>query len=153
AAESRYDSARALARALDEVTLRLPGLEDQQPYPGLAAFTAEDAEYFFGRELEVEAVWKKLKRPRLLALIGPSGAGKSSFLMAGLLPSLPSGFKAVLTTPGARPFQSLARALVPAFSGDTEATEALLRFEEEETAVSVLSKWRRRHDQCLVILD
>ena len=87
--ESRHPTARALARALDEVTHRLPGFEDKHPYPGLASFTQEDAEYFFGREMEVEAVWKKLKRPRLLALIGPSGAGKSSFLRAGLLPTLP----------------------------------------------------------------
>ena len=89
--ETRQPTARALARALDEVTHRLPGFEDKHPYPGLASFTQEEAEYFFGREVEVEAVWKKLKRPRLLALIGPSGAGKSSFLRAGLLPTLATG--------------------------------------------------------------
>ena len=75
------------------MTLRLPGVEERQPYPGLAAFTEQDAEYFFGREVEVEAVWKKLKRPRLLGVIGPSGAGKSSFLRAGLLPTLPPSWK------------------------------------------------------------
>jgi serine/threonine protein kinase len=87
--ENRQPTARALAGALDDVTHRLPGFEDKHPYPGLASFAEEDAEYFFGRELEVESVWKKLKRPRLLALIGPSGAGKNSFLRAGLLPTLP----------------------------------------------------------------
>ena len=75
--EDRYGSASALARALEEVTLRVEGAEDRSPYPGLAAFTESDAEYFFGRELEVEKVWKKLRRPHLSALIGPSGAGKS----------------------------------------------------------------------------
>jgi WD40 repeat protein/predicted Ser/Thr protein kinase len=151
--ERRHATARALAHALDEVTHRLPGFEDKHPYPGLASFTAEDAEYFCGRELEVEAVWKKLKRPRLLALIGPSGAGKSSFLRAGLLPTLPPAWRAVLSTPGNRPFQSLAQALVPAFSGDTRAMQALLRFEDPETAASLLSKWRQKSEHGLVIVD
>jgi hypothetical protein len=96
--ERRHASARALAHALEEVTLRLPGFEERRPYPGLASFSAEDAEYFFGREVEVEAIWKKLKRPRLLGLIGPSGAGKSSFLRAGLLPTLPKTWTAALST-------------------------------------------------------
>lgn len=151
--QDRHGSAHALARALEEVTLRLPGFEQKRPYPGLASFTEEDAEYFFGREVEVEAVWKKLKRPRLLALIGPSGAGKSSFLRAGLLPTLPSAWTAVITTPGSRPFQSLARALVPVFTGDAQATDGLLRFEDPDTAVSLLHRFRQRHEHALLIVD
>jgi WD40 repeat protein len=151
--EARHASARALARALEEVTLRLPGFEERRPYPGLASFTEEDAEFFFGREVEVETLWKKLKRPRLLGLIGPSGAGKSSFLRAGLLPTLPSNWKAVLASPGTRPFQALAQALVPQCADDTEALQALVRFEEMETAVSVVSRWRKRHEHALVIVD
>ncbi len=150
--ESRHPTARALARALDEVTHRLPEFEDKHPYPGLASFTQEDAEYFFGREMEVEAVWKKLKRPRLLALIGPSGAGKSSFLRAGLLPTLPAGWRVVLSTPGNRPFQSLAQTLLPAFAGDMESIESFLGF-ERDTAVPLLSKWRQKSEHALLIVD
>jgi WD40 repeat protein len=149
----RHASAHALARALEEATERLPGFETKRPYPGLASFTWEDAEYFFGREVETEAVWKKLKRPRLLAVIGPSGAGKSSFLQAGLLPSLPTSWRAVLTTPGARPFQALAQALAPAFAGDTEAVQSLLRFEEEDSAVSLLQRFRQRQERVLLVVD
>ena len=139
--------------ALEEVTLRSPGFEEKRPYPGLASFTAEDAEYFFGREVEVEGVWKKLKRPRLLALIGPSGAGKSSFLTAGLLPALPSTWTAIISTPGSRPFQSLAQAVAPAVAGDEQAVQALLRFEEEDAAVSLFKRLRERHEHALVIVD
>ncbi len=72
-------------RALEDVTLRVEGADDLHPYPGLASFTEADAEYFFGREAEVEQMWRKLEGPpRMLAIIGPSGAGKSSFLAAGL---------------------------------------------------------------------
>ena len=54
--------------------------------------------------LEVEALWHKLPQAHLLAVIGPSGAGKSSFLRAGLLPARPAGWRAVICTPGTRPF-------------------------------------------------
>jgi serine/threonine protein kinase len=94
--DSRYESARALSRALEEVTLRLPGFEDKHPYPGLAYFTEEDREFFFGREVDVEAVWKKLKRPRLLALIGPSGWALS--VRALSLSAAPGGSASPLAT-------------------------------------------------------
>ena len=66
------------------MTLRVEGADDLHPYPGLASFTEADAEYFFGREAEVEQMWRKLEGPpRMLAIVGPSGAGKSSFLRPG----------------------------------------------------------------------
>ena len=151
--DGRYPSAHALARALEEVTLRLPGVEERHPYPGLAAFTEQDAEYFFGREVEVEAVWKKLKRPRLLGVIGPSGAGKSSFLRAGLLPTLPPSWKAVLATPGTQPFQALAQALVPVCADDTAALQALVRFDDTDATVAAVTRWRARHEHALVLVD
>jgi WD40 repeat protein len=151
--EDRYPSAAALARALEEVTLRVAGAELLEPYPGLASFGAKNADYFFGRELEIEAMWRKLRRPHLLALVGPSGAGKSSFLRAGLIATAPAGWRSVIATPGDRPFKSLAQALIPELSGDPEGLELLLRIEEPDAAVAVCERWRRRHDQALVVLD
>jgi len=87
-------------RALEEVTLRVAGSKDKRPYPDLSAFTEAEAEHFYGREAEVEAMWRKLHRPHLLALIGPSGAGKSSFLRAGLVPAMPEGWRHILCQPG-----------------------------------------------------
>ncbi len=66
--------------------------DDHSPYPGLAAFTEADAEFFFGREDEVAKMWRKLTSRRLLAIIGPSGVGKSSFLRAGVIPAKPEGW-------------------------------------------------------------
>jgi serine/threonine protein kinase/WD40 repeat protein len=152
-ADQRPASARALAHALEKVTLRLPGVDEKRPYPGLASFTEEDAEYFFGREPEVESVWKKLKRPRLLALIGPSGTGKSSFVRAGLLATLPSTWSALVATPGHRPQQALGQTLAPSLAGDPEALQSLLRFEEPDAAVELMTRWRRRHEHALVVVD
>jgi WD40 repeat protein len=151
--EERYTSAQALARALEEVTLRVEGAEDITPYPGLAPFTEAEAEYFFGREAEVEAVWKKLRDLHLLAIIGPSGAGKSSFLQAGLMPAKPEGWRIVLCSPGTSPFVALAQALAPELSGDTEAIRQLVRIEDVEVALSMMARWRRRHAEVLVIVD
>ncbi len=152
-AAQRYPTASTLARALEEVTLRVDGAEKVKPYPGLASFTQEDAEYFFGRELEVEEMWKKLRRPQLLGLIGPSGAGKSSFIRAGLLPVIPTGWRVVVATPENRPFTALGQALVSEFSGDDEAMKQLLNFEDLDVAVSLVTQWHRKHDQVLIVID
>ena len=152
-AQERYASAAALARALEEVTLQVEGAEDVQPYPGMASFTEEDAEYFFGRELEVEAMWKKLRRPHLLGLVGPSGAGKSSFIRAGLLPVRPEGWRVIVTSPGDRPFMNLARVLMRELSGDAQVMEQFLRFEELDVAVSLFRSWRQQLEHGLVIVD
>lgn len=149
----RYSTARELLRMLEDITLRIAGAEHLNPYPGLSSFTQDDADFFFGRELEIEQIWRRLDRPRLQALIGPSGSGKSSFIRAGLLRSAPPGWRIVVTTPGTRPFHNLARALTPELSCHPAVLDDLLRFDEPEVAVSLVSKWRQSHDQTLVILD
>ncbi len=151
--EQRFPGAAALARALEEVTLRVDLAEDLRPYPGLASFGESDSEYFFGRELEVEEMWKKLRRPQIYGLIGPSGAGKSSFLRAGLLGVTPTGWQALVTAPGSRPVANLARALVPEMSGDTEALQLLVHAHDSDSLLEVMRRWRRHHDQVLVVFD
>ena len=64
------------------------------PYPGLSAFTEDDAGVFFGREADIMAgmteirLLRKRRAPRTLVIQAASGAGKSSFLRAGLWPRL-----------------------------------------------------------------
>ena len=151
--EERYASAGALARALEEMAQRLPGLDERRPYPGLSSFTSADAQFFFGREADVEALLQRLKRPRLLAVVGPSGAGKSSFLRAGVLPCLPREWSAVVATPGLRPFQALAHAMAALVAGDPEAVRQLLRFDNADTVVAIFRSFRERHGHVLVVLD
>ncbi|PWB67917.1 MAG: hypothetical protein C3F15_17310, partial [Holophagae bacterium] len=153
-AGQRYNTAHTLTRALEEVTLRVVGAEDLHPYPGLASFTEEDAEYFFGREAEVEEMWRKLEGPaRLLGLAGPSGAGKSSFLRAGLIPSAGSGWAIVRCTPGDAAISSLRRALIPALAGDTEALQLLVDADDDDALSAAVARWRGRHEHALVIVD
>ncbi|MFH8692593.1 AAA family ATPase [Streptomyces anulatus] len=66
----------------------------QPPYPGLEAFTEDDAGVFFGRDGEIRDLVARLhpstaaRAHRFVAVIGPSGSGKSSLVRAGLLPAL-----------------------------------------------------------------
>lgn len=57
-------------------------------YPGLRPFDAEEKQYFFGREEEIESVCRLLDLDNLTILHGPSGMGKSSLINAGMLPAL-----------------------------------------------------------------
>ncbi len=127
--------------------------EERSPYPGLAAFTEADAEFFFGRENEVVQMWRKLTSRRLLAVIGPSGVGKSSFLRAGVMPAKPGGWGVLVCQPGEAPFAALARALVPEFAGDEDAISKLVHLIEPEETVAMVSRWRQQHEQALLIVD
>jgi len=152
--EGRYNTARTLTRALEDVTLRVEGAEDLHPYPGLASFTEEDAEYFFGREAEVEQMWRKLEGPaRMLALVGPSGAGKTSFLQAGLFPTATAQWATAICKPGKNPQLALGRSLAPEMAGDTDVMDLLLRFDDPDVAVEVLSRWRGKNDSALLVVD
>lgn len=58
------------------------------PFRGLLPFDADQSEYFFGRDDDIERVINKLARLDFLAVIGASGIGKSSLVQAGVLPSI-----------------------------------------------------------------
>lgn len=149
----RFASAGALSRALEEATLHVETAEERKPYPGLSSFTADDAQYFFGREPEVETVIRKLQQLHMMALIGASGAGKTSFLRAGLIPALPAGWRYIFCAPGDSPFLNLGQALVPELSGDTEAMQKILRFDDPGVALWLLSRWRKKHTEVVLIID
>ncbi len=63
-------------------------VDAHNPYLGLASFTEETREYFFGRDEEVAELARRVQRKLLTVLFGKSGLGKTSILRAGLLPKL-----------------------------------------------------------------
>ncbi|MGX1810077.1 NACHT and WD repeat domain-containing protein [Nocardia sp. NPDC055321] len=75
------------------------------PYPGLAALTITDAEYFAGRENQIETLrarfTENLGTGEPLILVGDSGVGKSSLLQAGFAARVRAEFDVLPVTPGA----------------------------------------------------
>jgi hypothetical protein len=62
------------------------------PYPGMRPFTQQDAQWFFGRDAELDDILRRLRRgEREIYVIGASGSGKSSLITAGLAPRLTRG--------------------------------------------------------------
>lgn len=91
----------------------------ENPYKGLRAFGAADAETFHGRDALVGDLLAAVAEHRLVAVVGPSGIGKSSVVKAGLIPALRAGglpgsdrWAVTDMFPGSYPFEELAAALV-----------------------------------------
>jgi WD40 repeat protein len=100
-----------------------PAVESGQtgtcPYKGLAAFSEQDANWFFGRERSVAALLMRLRGALdgggVVMLVGASGAGKSSLINAGLVPALARGaltkgsenWPVVIMSPGMDPLDEL----------------------------------------------
>ncbi|HKY05134.1 MAG TPA: winged helix-turn-helix domain-containing protein, partial [Blastocatellia bacterium] len=62
----------------------------ERPYKFLDYYTEADADLFFGRDFEIEAICSQILARRSFILHGRSGVGKSSILRAGVLPRLKS---------------------------------------------------------------
>lgn len=102
------------------------------PYPGLAAFELDKAQWFFGREKVIAEVLdllaERLHGTGPLMIAGPSGTGKSSLLRAGLLTALNEGRLAgsrklaqLVFTPTADPVGQLATQVAAHLHIDPEA--------------------------------
>lgn len=115
--------------------------EPVNPYKGLQAFQAADAQDFFGREKLINKLLKRLQEnvayQRFLAIVGPSGSGKSSTVKAGLTPALWRGelpgsdnWYIVDFLPGRHPLDELEIALTRISPQETRQLNEHLRRDE-----------------------
>jgi formylglycine-generating enzyme required for sulfatase activity len=136
------------------------------PYPGLRAFESDEADIFFGRERQVDAMIDRLARHRLLAVTGTSGCGKSSLVRAGLLEALEMGLLAeagplwrfAIMRPREHPMAELASALLEALGGDASMeASALRRAALDRGPLSLVEELRERplseHANLLILVD
>jgi WD40 repeat protein len=138
-------------------------VDELVPYQGLRAFGEEDAQWFFGRDREVQRLVEKLKSSRFLAVLGPSGSGKSSLVRAGLVPRLRAGaltgsarWRVCVLRPGAAPLTALAAQLATVQGG--QAMQATLDGLEQDPrslhlSVELALAGRPAGERVVVVVD
>ena len=142
-------------------------IASRPPYPGLEAFTEQDAPIFFGRESQISELVDRLhpimarSTHRFVAVVGPSGVGKSSLVQAGLLARLTErhGDWVVVPPllPGHHPIQSLAHSLAALLSGTQAEVLAAQLANEGSAALTHATAALRAHGgrvtPVLVVID
>jgi tetratricopeptide (TPR) repeat protein len=128
--------ARATINNYTEIIVRADNIEDlppapgEPPFKGLAYFTEQDADIFFGREELSDQIVRRLLKTRFLAVIGASGSGKSSLLRAGIIPRIRrKNWLIKVMTPTSRPLERLATILTgddPSLTAADKMREALV---------------------------
>jgi hypothetical protein len=130
---------------------------EECPYPGLAAFTAEQARWFFGRSELIAEVTSRIDSSLgqgPLVMVAPSGAGKSSLLQAGLLPALARGalpavgsreWPRLVFTPTAHPMTEMA-ACIASLTGAEPTDAAELTADPDRGVTIVRAALRNRGD-------
>lgn len=97
-----------------------------RPYPGLRAFSEDEAHLFFGRDDQIDKLLDRLNDKHFLGIVGASGCGKSSLMRAGMISGLRAGYLPKAGArwliadmrPGERPMRRLADALTEQLLGD-----------------------------------
>ncbi|MHC5673260.1 nSTAND1 domain-containing NTPase [Nostoc sp.] len=132
------------------------------PYRGLFHFSPDDAEYFFGRELFIEELFRATQNRNFIPVVGASGSGKSSVVLAGLVPRLQQEGRWLFThfRPGSEPFYGLAEALVPLYTPDLDNTDRIAQTRKlanyfcngNVLLADVIAKIQQNHPQHRILL-
>ncbi|MFI9389021.1 hypothetical protein [Kutzneria sp. NPDC052558] len=131
-----------------------PESDERAPYVGLAAFQAEDADRFFGREELVEQLLARVATQRFLAVFGASGAGKSSILRAGLVAGR-NDAPVLLFTPGRHPVEECAIRLAAWIGWSSVSLRTELAADPEALHLHVRQALADRDDNAdlLIVVD
>ncbi len=117
------DLAEELQGGLPDESGALP--DEPAPYCGLAAFGHDQATFFYGRQEEIEGLWRLIQHNPFVAVTGASGRGKSSLVAAGILPRAAAQSHPILHfVPGSRPCYALAAQLSALISPSDQADYA-----------------------------
>ncbi len=137
---------------------------DRSPYPGLSAFTEQDAAVFFGRDELATDLVRRLHvlttdpAARFVCVTGASGSGKSSLVHAGVVPRLRRHRWQVLAplAPAGEPVGRLA-ALAATMTGGQRQAALREMWSDANAFAKAVRAWRvktgNRHGRVLLIVD
>jgi WD40 repeat protein len=143
---------------------------NQNPFPGIRSFEANEDYLFFGRERQVSDVASVLLETHFLSIIGSSGCGKSSLVKAGLIPALfkhkfrklDKEWSLALFRPGDDPIGNLSKVLFDFYGEHVIQSDGKLQLADIETILrsrhdgleKVVKEQARVADKCrLIIVD
>jgi len=136
---------------------------EECPYRGLQTFDEEHAEFFFGRERDIQRLLEKLKATRFVAVLGASGSGKSSLTRAGLIPALKQGvlpqsanWTICVITPGSQPLTTLAAHLMhvcPSLQIMQRTLDHLIEDQRSLYLAVALSLVNQKTDRIVFVID
>ncbi len=66
---------------------------------------------------------------------------------------MPTGWRALVVSPGSEPLSALARTLVPELTRDTEALQLLTRRDDDNGLLEAVRRWRHQHAEVLLVFD
>lgn len=127
-------------------------VDQLHPWLGLASFTEDTRQFFYGREEEVAELSRRVQRKLLTILFGQSGLGKTSILNAGIVPRLrPDGYCPVYvrvdySAEAITPTEQIKQAIL-------RATEAQGTWTQTGTAVEGESLWEFLHHRGDELVD
>ncbi|MCE3552417.1 hypothetical protein LWC33_13215 [Pseudonocardia sp. RS11V-5] len=117
----------------------------QAPYPGLAAFTADQQDIFFGRDRQIAELLALIDENVAVGgihvLLAASGAGKTSLLHAGVIPRLRHG-----VLPGSAGWTVVA--LTPTDDPVAELSDRLREVESKEPLLVVVDQFEQLYTAC-----
>ena len=135
-------------------------LKDVMPYKGLIPYQKEDAEFFFGRDNDIDIIIANLIAYKLTILYGPSGVGKSSIVRAGVIHKIQEREKKAARKPKFIPIVFSAWYEKPVEALKSSIIEALDPFISLEPSLQRLSLYNcikecteQAKVQLLIILD
>ncbi|MFZ6182396.1 WD40 repeat domain-containing protein [Nannocystis pusilla] len=139
--------------------------ECERPYRGLEPFTERDADWMFGRTVEIRRLLDGLREgQKFIVVVGGSGSGKSSLVRAGVVPAVRGhatdfpNWRALVLRPGARSCHSLAVALTE-LTGTADIAELDELRKQLQVNRQALADWvdlqlgRGRDEKLLLVID
>ena len=138
-----------------------PLVSTANPFVGLRPFGEDDADRFFGRDLLIADLVRRLAAGHaLVALVGSSGSGKSSALHAGLIAAIRKGavegsddWLIARMVPGSDPFGELEAALSRASFDRPDGLDVLLDDAEDGVLRGCLSLLSEEHNRIVLVID
>lgn len=113
----------------------------ERPYKFLDYYTEADADLFFGRDSEIEAICSQILARRSFILHGRSGVGKSSILRAGVSPRLKARGHSVFVL---RSFTDPVHQMLESLRGRPSSGMVIFIFDQFEEFFSLLPAENRQ---------